>query len=165
MSREQTLLKAAVDTTGDDAIEEVAEFMPADIADDAILSTLEDRRARHVARPRTPGARALGDDLAHERTELPPHVCLAVTPTELHVLGLPHGFWASHPEDAYLMGTFAREALEVTVTGRLTDRLVTIADRSSGARMTLVADRISAYHPKALLELLRMGPGDQAAER
>ncbi|MDN4482102.1 hypothetical protein [Demequina lignilytica] len=163
MSREQTLLQAAIDTTGDATIEDVAEFMPQEVADDAVMSGWEDRRARHVTSPHTPAARALGEDLAHDRTELPPHVCLAVSPTEVHVLGIPHGFWSAHPREAYLMGTFARQDLEVTVKGRLTDRLVTVDDRASGAHLTLVADRISAYHPRTLLELLRMGPDDQSS--
>lgn len=159
MSREDRLRAAARAATGDAAITDVAEFMPETALDDPIWRDLADR---DVARDQTGtpetvehGAR-LGEDLAAHRTELPPHVCLAVTPTKVHVLGVPHGFFTAHVEDAYLMGSFAREQLEVAVKGRLTDIVLRLTDTATGARLDLVADRLSAYHPTTVIELLRL---------
>lgn len=164
MSRGEMLRAAAVATTGDPGIVDVAEFMPQAVADGMALNPREDRRPRHDATHDPVAAAHLGEDLAAERTELPPHVCLAVSGHSVYVLGIPHGFWTAHPEEAYLMGTFARERLEVDVKGRLTDLLVTLTDTDSGAVVKLVADRLSAYHPKALVELLRMGPSHVEAD-
>ncbi|WP_062378141.1 hypothetical protein [Demequina pelophila] len=164
MSREDRLRNAARTVTGDESILDVAEFMPQEVADALALSTLEDKRPRHVATMDPQLAKHLGADLADNRTELPPHVCLAVSPTLVYVLGLPHGFWTSHPDDSYLMGTFRRDQLEVHVKGRIADRVLTLIDSESGAQMALVADRLSAYHPKALIELLLMGPRHQEDE-
>ncbi|WP_062385905.1 hypothetical protein [Demequina iriomotensis] len=165
MSREERLREAARTATQDPEITHVAEFMPESALDDPIWNDRADHRVAVDAdgRPETAEAGAdLGADLAAERAHLPPHVCLAVTPTRLHVLGLPHGFFAAHPEQAYLMGTFAREQLEVAVKGRVTDIALTLTDTASGATMDLAADRLSAYHPKAVIELLRMSDADAA---
>ncbi|WP_062306080.1 hypothetical protein [Demequina subtropica] len=159
MSREERLMTAARTVTGDDTITDVAEFMPESALDDPIWNDRADHRVPLDAdgRPETVEAGAdLGADLAADRAHLPPHVCLAVTPTRLHLLGLPHGFFAPHPEQAYLMGTFDRSQLEVAVKGRLTDILLTLTDPASGATMALVADRFSTYHPRTVIELLRM---------
>ena len=159
MSREERLTAAARAATGDDSITDVAEFMPAKALDDPIWNGRADRRvARDEAgTPETAEAGArLGEDLAAERAALPPHVCLAVTPTEVHVLGLPHGFFTAHPEEAYLMGTFARADLQVEVKGRLTDIEMRLTDIATGAVMDLVADRLSGYHPQTVIELLRL---------
>ncbi|WP_062311631.1 hypothetical protein [Demequina rhizosphaerae] len=159
MSREDRLKEAARAATGDDSVLDVAEFMPETALDDPIWNTRADSHVAHddTGAPETVAAGAhLGEDLASHHAELPPHVCLAVTPTQVHVLGLPHGFFAAHPERAYLMGSFPRHELEVEVTGRLTDIVVRLTDTTSGAVMSLVADRLSAYHPKTVIELLRM---------
>ncbi|WP_062293482.1 hypothetical protein [Demequina phytophila] len=166
MSREQRLRVAARAATGDESITDVAEFMPQAALDDPIWNGRADS---HVAldssgHPETEAAGAhLGADLAAHRAALPPHVCLAVTPAQVHVLGLPHGFFGAHLEQAYLMGSFRRDALEVAVTGRLTDIVMRLTDTTSGAEMTLVADRLSAYHPRTVIELLRLTAAHRGA--
>lgn len=159
MSREERLRDAARAAAHDDEILAVAEFMPESALDDPIWNTKADKEVAHDDRgaPETVEAGArLGPDLAAHHAELPPHVCLAVTPTKVHVLGLPHGFFTAKLDKAYLMGSFAREALEVEVTGRVLDLVMTLTDRRSGAVLKLVADRLSAYHPTTVIELLRM---------
>ncbi|SEI88004.1 hypothetical protein [Demequina mangrovi] len=169
MSREERLRNAAVAATGDEQITHVAEFMPESALDDPIWNTHADRRVAldDDGAPETAAAGAdLGADLAAHHAHLPPHVCLAVTPTRLHVLGLPHGFFAAHPEEAYLMGTFERASIEVAAKGRLIDVAVTLTDRDSGAVMELAADRWSGYHPTTVIELLRTtaAPAADAAD-
>ncbi|WP_062520627.1 hypothetical protein [Demequina silvatica] len=168
MSREERLRAAARAVTGDESVTDVAEFMPQAALDDPIWNGRADSRvARDEAgHLETVAAGAhLGEDLAAHRAALPPHVCLAVTPAQVHVLGLPHGFFGAHLEQAYLMGSFRRDALEVAVTGRLTDIVMRLTDTGSGAQMTLVADRLSAYHPRTVIELLRLTAAHRGGAR
>ncbi|WP_062464546.1 hypothetical protein [Demequina soli] len=159
MTREDRLITAAREVTGDEAIMAAAEFMPASALDDPIWNERADRRVpvnAHGGLETVEAGAHLAEDLATGEVELPPHVCLAVTPTSVHVLGLPHGFFAAHPERAYLMGTFPRDGLEVRVRGGLLDIELTLVDDATGATMVLGADRWSTYHPRTVIELLRV---------
>lgn len=133
------MLDAARAATGDTGIREVAEFTPSE-ADHAFV---------------------FGDPGSHDGrpgVELPRHVALAVSDTHLHVLGVPHDFWSPRPSDAYRIASVERAHLEVRVTGRTTDRLLTLVHDTTGTVLELAAGRLSRCQPRVLCELLVGGP-------
>lgn len=135
MSRKTRLRDAATAATGDDAILDVAEFTPTETDHAFVFGDAGSRNGvPHV--------------------ELPRHAALAVTPTAVHVLGIPRGFWSTQPADAYRITSIDRCNLEVRVTRRLSDRLLTLIDHSTGLVLELAAGHLSPYQPRVLCELL-----------
>jgi hypothetical protein len=72
MSHEEKLMRAAVAATGDDSIEDVAEFAP-----------------KGSAAARGLGAVA-GDAAASAARDLPARVCVAASPTTIYLLAMPN---------------------------------------------------------------------------
>ena len=161
------LLEAARATTGDETINDVAEFHPKGTAaatgTGAALGSLAGGQTGSdwgQAIGSTIGA--VGGAAARAATsELPAQVCVAVSPEEVYVLGMPTvGVKTLEP-----IAKIHRSGLGVEVHQRVTVRTVVLEDLETGHKYELEAQRLNFYHAKAMIELLMVSDQHHEDER
>jgi hypothetical protein len=160
MSLETRLRKAAVEATGDDSIIDVAEFEPKGSAGAMVAGAVAGGFIGSGATGGNEFGRAIGTagGLAAARAatglsrDLPPYMCVAITPTTVYVLGMKSVL--SKKMDA--IAQIPRDELGVEVHQRTSVRTVVLEDLSTGAKLALETPRLNLYHGKALVELLML---------
>ena len=106
-----------------------------------------------IARGVGAGAGVLGGQAAASALrDLPEHICVAVTPTEVYLLGMS-GFRFKHLDP---IAKIDRDKLGVEMHQRVSVRTLVLEDLESGAKFPLEVGRLSVYHGKAMVELLMM---------
>ena len=159
MSKEEKLLRAAVEATGDEAIIDVAEFNPkgsagASAAGAAVGSLAGGAATGDSGWGHTVGAvggGAAGRAMMGLSKDLPPRVCVAVSPDEVYLLGM--NAYGYHVDP---IAKIDRDKLGVEVHQRVSVRTVVLEDLETGRRFPLEVKRLNFYHAKAIVGLLMM---------
>jgi|GEM_PF-610650 hypothetical protein len=166
MSLEAKLIAAAKAATGDDTIHDVAEFEPKGTAGATVAGAVAggvlgdaavggdgwgDAVGQGVGMA---GGIAAGQTAVGLSKHLPPHVCVAVSPSEVYLLGMS-GFRFKHLDP---IAKIDRDKLGVEVHQRVSVRTLVLEDLETGAKFPLEVSRLNFYHGKALVELLMMSP-------
>ena len=158
MSKEEKLMKAVVEVTGDDSIMDVAEFQPKGTAAATGAGAAAGSLAGGAATDSnwgtaigTTGGAAAGRALLGIGKDLPPRICVAISPAEVYLLGMKaYGY---HVEP---IAKIHRDKLGVEVHQRMTVRTVVLEDIETGNKFPLEAPRLNVYHAKAMVQLLMM---------
>ncbi len=158
MSREEKLMKAAVEATGDTTISDVAEFQPKGTAAATGAGAAAGSLAGGAATDSnwgsaigTAGGAAAGKALLGIGKDLPPRICVAISPTEVYLLGMKARGYDVDP-----IAKIHRDKLGVEVHQRMTVRTVVLEDIETGHKFPLEAPRLNVYHAKAMVQLLMM---------
>lgn len=159
MSKEAKLMKAAIEATGDDSINDVAEFQPKGTAAATGAGAAAGSMAGGAASGGNnwgsafgvAGGAAAGKALVGLGKDLPPRICVAVSPTEVYLLGMKTYGYHVDP-----LAKIDRNKLGVEVHQRVTVRTVVLEDLETGHRFPLEAPKLNFYHAKAMVELLLM---------
>ena len=158
MSKEAKLLEAAIEPTGDDTISDVAEFQPKGTAAATGAGAAAGSMVGGGATGSnwgtaigTAGGAAAGKAMLGIGKDLPPRICVAISPTDVYLLGMKaYGY---HVEP---LTKIHRDRLGVEVHQRMTVRTVVLEDLETEHRSPLEAPRLNFYHAKAMVELLMM---------
>ena len=158
MSKEAKLLEAAIEATGDDMISDVAEFQPKGTAAATGAGAAAGSLAGGAATDSnwgtaigTAGGAAAGKAMLGIGKDLPPRICVAISPTDVYLLGMKaYGY---HVEP---LAKIHRDRLGVEVHQRMTVRTVVLEDLETEHKFPLEAPRLNLYHAKAMVELLMM---------
>lgn len=157
MSKEKKLMQAAIETTGDDTINDVAEFMPKGTAAATGAGAVAGSVAGGAAGGDwgsafgSVGGATAGKALLGIGKDMPPRVCVAISPTEVYLLGM-----GAFGYDVEPMAKIHRDKLGVEVHQRTTVRTVVLEDLETGHKFPLEAPRLNFYHAKAMVQLLMM---------
>ena len=158
MSREEKLMKAAIEATGDTSINDVAEFQPKGTAAATGAGAAAGSLAGGAATDSnwgtaigTTGGAAAGKALIGIGKDLPPRICVAVSPSEVYLLGMKAYGYHVNP-----IAKIHRDQLGVEVHQRMTVRTIVLEDIETGHKFPLEAPRLNVYHAKAMVELLMM---------
>jgi len=156
VSKEEKLLRAAIEATGDDTIFDVAEFNPKGSAGATAAGAAAGSLAGGAATggdswgraAGTAGGMAAGRAMMGLSKDLPPRVCVAVSPDEVYLLGMK----------AYVdpIAKIHRDKLGVEVHQRVSVRTIVLEDLETGHRFPLEVKRLNFYHAKAMVGLLMM---------
>jgi hypothetical protein len=173
MSFGERLLIEARRATGDDTVQEVADFAPKGTAGASMAGAAAggivggaavdgDGWGSMVAQ----GAGSMGGLVAGQAAvglsrHLPHHVAIAVSPTEVYILEYKGTGWAPHLS---ALGKIDRDSLGIEVHQRVSVRTVVLEDLNSGEKFQLEVSRLNLYHGKALVELLMMSEPYHDAE-
>ncbi len=161
MSHEEKLLAAAREVTGDDTIDDVAEFQPKGTAGTMTAAAFAGSAAGGAAggdgwgeavgrMVGTSAALAAADYGVAKMRDLPPQVAVAISPTEVYLLGMPK-IGVAHLEP---FAKIHRTKLGVEIHQRMSVRTVVLEDLETGATFPLEVPRLNLYHGKAMVELL-----------
>ena len=158
LSKENKLRKAAIEATGDHTIADVAEFMPKGTAAatgaGAAVGSIAGGGATGSnwgSAIGTAGGAAAGKAMLGLGKDLPPRICVAISPSEVYLLGMKtHGYYVEP------LAKIDRDKLGVEVHQRVTVRTVVLEDIETGHKFPLEAPRLNFYHAKAMVELLMM---------
>ena len=161
MAREEKLLAAAREAVSDEAISDVAEFLPK-----GTMGTMMAAGAAGSAAGGAVGGDGWGEAIARgvgtgagflaaeagvaAARDLPPQVCVGVSPTEVYLMGMPK-IGVAHLEP---FAKIHRNHLGIEVHQRMSVRTVVLEDLETGARFALELPRLNVYHGKAMVELL-----------
>ena len=163
MSFQSNLMAEARRATGDDDIMDVADFQPKGTAGASAAGAVAggivgdaavggdgwgDALARGVG---VTGGLAAGKAAVGLKQHLPPHIAVAVSPSEVYILGFKGSGWRPHLEP---LGKIDRTNLGVEVHQRVSVRTVVLEDLETGAQYKLEVPRLNFFHGKALVELL-----------
>ncbi|MCK5806391.1 MAG: hypothetical protein KAI66_26400 [Lentisphaeria bacterium] len=159
MSKEQKLMKAAIAATGDDSISSVATFNPKGSAGATAAGAAAGSFAGGAATGRNTwgqsfgaaGGAAAGRTMMGLSENLPPLICVAVSPDEVYLFGMRTLSYHLDP-----IAKIDRDKLGVEVHQRISVRTVVLEDLETGHRFPLEVQRLNFYHAKALVELLMM---------
>ena len=151
-------MKAAIEATGDATISDVAEFQPKGTAAATGAGAAAGSLAGGAVTDSnwgtaigTTGGAAAGKALLGIGKDLPPRVCVAISPDEVYLLGMKaYGY---HVEP---IAKIHRDKLGVEVHQRMTVRTVVLEDLDTGHKFPLEAPRLNVYHAKAMVQLLMM---------
>ena len=159
MSKEEKLKRAAIEATGDDTIFDVAEFNPKGSAGASAAGAAAGSVAGGAATGGDSWGRAAGSagGLAAGRAlmglgqDLPPRICVAVSPDEVYLLGMKAYGYHVDP-----IAKIDRDKLGVEVHQRVSVRTVVLEDLETGHKFPLEVKRLNFYHAKAIVGLLMM---------
>ncbi len=163
MSREQKLMKAAVEATGGTTISDVAEFHPKGTAGAAAARVAAAGAAAGSLAGGAvtdsnwgstfgaPGGAAAGKVLVGVGEDLPPRIAAAVSLNEVYLLGMKVFGYHVDP-----IARIDRDKPGVEVHQRMPVRTVSLEDLETEHRFPLEAPRLNVYHAKARVELLMM---------
>jgi hypothetical protein len=160
VSREERVRAAAKAITGDGGIIDVGEFQPKGTAG----ATMAGAAAGSMLGGDSDFGSAIGTGLGAVgggalralSSGLPRTMCVAVSPTEVYLLGVPIGMVSGNYEEMYPIAKIDRDKLGVEVHQRMSVRVVILEDLEQGGRFELEVPRLNFYHAKALIELLMM---------
>lgn len=158
MSKEEKLMKAVVEATGDATISDVAEFHPKGTAGASAAGAAAGSLAGGAATGSdwgsafgaTGGATA-GKVLMGIGKDLPPRIAVAISPDEVYLLGMKAFGYHVDP-----IAKIDRDKLGVEVHQRMSVRTVVLEDLETEHKFPLEAPRLNFYHAKAMVELLMM---------
>ncbi|MEA3501829.1 MAG: hypothetical protein U9R47_03580 [Actinomycetota bacterium] len=167
MSREAKLMKAAVAATGDASISDVAEFNPKGSAGASAAGAAAGSLAGGAATGGDGWGRSIGatGGLAAGRAmmglskDLPPRICVAVSPDEVYLLGMKAYGYHVDP-----IAKIHRDKLGVEIHQRVSVRTVVLEDLETGHKFPLEVKRLNFYHAKAMVELLMMSDAHHEEE-
>ena len=159
MSKEAKLMKAVIAATGDDTISDVAEFNPKGSAGATAAGAAAGSLAGGAATDGNSwgqtfgatGGAAAGRAMMGMGKDLPPRICVAVSPTEIYLLGMKAYGYHVDP-----IAKIHRDKLGVSVHQRVSVRTVVLEDLETGHEFPLEVKRLNLYHAKAMVELLMM---------
>lgn len=152
-------MQAVVEATGDDTIIDVAEFNPKGSAGatgaGAIVGSMVGGAATGDnswgKAAGSAGGAAAGRAMMGLSKDLPPRICVAVSPDEVYLLGMK-----AHGYDVDPMAVIHRDQLGVEVHQRVSVRTVVLEDLETGNKFPLEVKRLNFYHAKAIVGLLLM---------
>ena len=167
MSKEAKLIEAAIALTGDNTITDVAEFNPKGSAGASAAGAAAGSLAGGAATGgdswgRTFGAAggmAAGRAMMGLGKDLPPRICVAVSPDEVYLLGMKAYGYHVDP-----IAKIHREKLGVEIHQRVSVRTVVLEDLETGHKFPLEVKRLNLYHAKAMVELLMMSDAHHKEE-
>jgi hypothetical protein len=167
MSKEEKLMKAAIAATGDDSITDVAEFNPKGSAGASAAGAAAGSLAGGAATGGdgwgksigAAGGMAAGRALMGIGEDLPPRVCIAVSPHKVYLLGMNAMGYHVDP-----IAKIDRDQLGVEIHQRVSVRTVVLEDLETGHKFPLEVKRLNFYHAKAMVELLMMSDAHQEEE-
>jgi hypothetical protein len=150
MSREEHLIASARTSTGDATIFDVGIAHPrgAPAGSGGIGSVLAGDVGSIVGDGSAGGSLA-ADQAAATARGLPHRMCLALTPTHLHVLGMGATGYDTEPIAKIELATAT-----VRVTGQVMHRLVSVADDAARTTYAFEVPRINPYHALDLVDRL-----------
>ncbi len=159
MSKEDKLRKAAIAATGDETIFDVAEFNPKGSAGASAAGAAAGSLAGGAATGGdswgqsfgAAGGMAAGRAMMGMSKDLPPRVCVAVSPEEVYLLGMKAMGYHVDP-----IAKIHRDRLGVEVHQRVSVRTIVLEDLDTGAKFPLEVKRLNFYHAKAIVGLLLM---------
>jgi hypothetical protein len=159
VSREEKLMKAVIAMTGDSSITDVAEFNPkgsagasaagataGSLAGGAVTGGDSWGRSFGAA-----GGAAAGRAMMGLSEDLPPRICVAVSPDEIYLFGMRAMGYHLDP-----LAKIHRDKLGVEIHQRVSVRTVVLEDLETGHKFPLEVKRLNLYHAKAMVELLMM---------
>jgi hypothetical protein len=163
MSREAKLMKAAIAATGDESITDVAEFNPKGAAGASAAGAAAGSLAGGAATGGNSwgssigaaGGMAAGRAFMGMAEDLPPRICVAVSPDEVYLLGMHAMGYHVDP-----IAKIDRNQLGVELHQRVSVRTVVLEDLETGHKFPLEVKRLNLYHAKAMVELLMMSDAD-----
>ena len=169
MSVESMLLKSAINATGDESITDVAEFQPKGTAGATVAGAAIGSAAGGAATGGSSWGHGIGaatgiligqaaTDLSED---LPPYICVAISPTEVYVLGMK-SLRHSHLDP---IAKIDRDKLGVEIHQRVSVRTVVLEDLDTGHKIPLEAPKLNVYHAKAMVELLQANEAYQDEEQ
>ena len=167
MSKEEKLMNAAIAATGDESITDVAEFNPKGSAGATAAGAAAGSLAGGAATGGdgwgqsfgAVGGAAAGRALMGMGKDLPPRVCVAVSPDEVYLLGMNAMGYHVDP-----IAKIDRDQLGVEIHQRVSVRTVVLEDLETGHKFPLEVKRLNLYHAKAMVELLMMSEAHQDEE-
>ena len=167
MSKEDKLRKAAIELTGDTAIRDVAEFHPKGTAGTSAAGAAVGSLAGGAASGGNSwgssfgaaGGAAAGKMIVGMSKDLPPRVCVAISPDEVYLLGMKAYGYHVDP-----IAKIDRDKLGVEVHQRVSVRTVVLEDLETGHKFPLEAPKLNFYHAKAMVELLMMSDAHHEEE-
>ena len=159
MSKEEKLTRAVIEATGDDSITDVAEFNPKGSAGASAAGAAAGSLAGGAATGGdswgqsfgAAGGMAAGRAMMGLGKDLPPRICVAVSPDEVYLLGMKAMGYHVDP-----IAKIHRDQLGVEVHQRVSVRTVVLEDLETGHKFPLEVKRLNLYHAKAMVELLMM---------
>ena len=158
LSREEKLMKAAVEATGDTTISDVAEFHPKGTAGATAAGAAAGSLAGGAATDSNwgssfgaSGGAAAGKILVGVGKDLPPRIAVAISPSEVYLFGMKAYGYRVDP-----IAKIDRAKLGVEVHQRMSVRTVVLEDLETEHKFPLEAPRLNVYHAKAMVELLMM---------
>ena len=159
MSKEEKLMRAAIEATADATIIDVAEFNPKGSAGASAAGAAAGSLAGGAATggdswgraAGTAGGLAAGRAMMGMSKDLPPRICVAVSPKEVYLLGMKAYGYHVDP-----IAKIDRDKLGVEVHQRVSVRTVVLEDLETGHKFPLEVKRLNLYHAKAMVELLMM---------
>jgi hypothetical protein len=167
LSKEAKLMNAVIAATGDDSISDVAEFNPKGSAGASAAGAAAGSLAGGAATGGDSWGRSLGaaGGMAAGRAmmglgkDLPPRICVAVSPTEVYLLGMRAYGYHVDP-----IAKIHRDKLGVEIHQRVSVRTVVLEDLETGHKFPLEVKRLNLYHAKAMVELLMMSDAHHEEE-
>jgi hypothetical protein len=159
LSKEQKLMKAVIAATGDASISDVAEFNPKGSAGATAAGSVAGSLAGGAATGGDGWGRAVGASggaaagraLMGLSEDLPPRVCVAISPNEVYLFGMRAMGYHVDP-----LAKIDRDKLGVEIHQRISVRTVVLEDLETGHKFPLEVKRLNFYHAKAMVELLMM---------
>jgi hypothetical protein len=159
VSREEKLMKAVIAATGDESIGDVAEFNPKGSAGATAAGSVAGSIAGGAATGGdswgrsfgAAGGAAAGRAMMGLSEDLPPRVCVAVSPDEVYLFGMRAMGYRVDP-----LAKIHRNRLGVEIHQRVSVRTVVLEDLETGHKFPLEVKRLNLYHAKAMVELLMM---------
>ncbi len=160
-------MKAAIELTGDDTINDVAEFHPKGTAGTAAAGAAAGSLAGGAVSGGNSwgssfgaaGGAAAGKALVGLSKDLPPRICVAVSPTEVYLLGMRAYGYHVDP-----IAKIDRDKLGVEIHQRVSVRTVVLEDLETEHKFPLEAPKLNVYHAKAMVELLMMSDAHHEEE-
>ena len=167
MSKEEKLIRSVIAATGDDSITDVAEFNPKGSAGATAAGAAAGSLAGGAATGGNTwgqtfgaaGGAAAGRAMMGLSEDLPPRICVAITPDEVYLLGMRAMGYHVDP-----LAKINRDKLGVEVHQRVSVRTVVLEDLDTGNRYPLEVKRLNLYHAKAMVELLMMSDAHHEEE-
>jgi hypothetical protein len=158
LSKEEKLMAAAIEATGDDSISDVAVLQPkgtaaatgAGAAAGSLVGGGATGSNWGSAFGATGGA-AAGKALLGMGKDLPPRICVAISPNEEYLFGMK-----AHGDSLDPIAKIDRDKLGVEVHRRMTVRTIVLEDLETGHQFALEAPKLNFHHAKAMVELLKM---------
>lgn len=105
------------------------------------------------------GGATAGRALMGLSEDLPPRVCVAVSPDEVYLFGMRAMGYHLDP-----LAKIHRDKLGVVVHQRVSVRTVVLEDLETGHKFPLEVKRLNFYHAKAIVELLMVSDAHQEEE-